>query len=108
MTHGPQGSRQHIWTFANADHNRGDAENSNLLCSCSGPNRIDWMFFNDMLWDSPGCGGDEPTCCNFNKPPWFCKTLPTSTSEDIELRSCYGDGIYDRNHYITVVDIFIK
>ena len=41
---------------------------------------------NDPLWDGEGCG---PTsiCCDFNNPPWFCKTLPQPTSARLKLGS---------------------
>jgi len=41
------------------------------------PSTIDGMFFDDTLWDSLGCDGVS-TSCEFNKPPWFCKTTNTN------------------------------
>ena len=130
LTHGPPGSRQHIWSFANADHDR--AYIGSIVCPCnfvggnwntqyqipsfigndyfcesgnSGPYRIDRMFFEDTLWDGLGC--ESPSCCELNTPPWFCKTLPAPTSDDIELRSCYGDDIEFGNLTITNVNIYV-
>ena len=60
-----------------------------------GPDRMDGRFFNDTLWDGLGC--ESPSCCELNTPPWFCKTLPAPTTDDIELRSCYGDHIENGN-----------
>ena len=57
-------------------------------------------------WDCLGC--QSSTCCELNTPPWFCKTLPAPTTDDIELRSCYGDGIKHGNVTITNVDIYIS
>ena len=127
LTHGPPGSRQHIWSFVNADHDR-PSEVGPTLCSCSvingnwnyqvpsfigndyfcesgnpGPGRVDGRFFNDTLWDGLGC--ESPSCCELNTPPWFCKTLPAPTTDDIELRSCYGDDIEKGNLTITNVNI---
>ena len=129
LTHGPPGSRQHIWSFANADHDR--ARITSIVCPCSvssgnwnsryrvpsfvgndyfcesgnpGPGRIDdGRFFEDTLWDGLGC--ESPSCCELNTPPWFCKTLPAPTTDDIELRSCCGGT---ENQAITNVDIYIS
>ena len=129
LTHGPPGSRQHIWSFANADHDR--ARIFPFVCPCSvssgnwysryrvpsfvgndyfcesgnpGPGRIDdGRFFEDTLWDGLGC--ESPSCCELNTPPWFCKTLPAPTTDDIELRSCCGGT---ENLSITNVDIYIS
>ena len=129
LTHGPPGSRQHIWSFANADHDRASVAGP-ALCPCSvirrnwnyqvpsfigndyfcesgnpGPSRMDGRFFNDTLWDGLGC--ESPSCCELNTPPWFCKTLPAPTTDDIELRSCYGDHIENGNLTITNVNIYV-
>ena len=130
LTNGPPGSRQHIWSFANADHDRAYIES--VVCPCSvssgnwnshyqvpsfvgndyfcdsgnpGPRRIDGRFFEDTLWDGLGC--ESPSCCELNTPPWFCKTLPAPTTDDIELRSCYGDLLQIGNLTITNVNINI-
>ena len=48
----------------------------------------------DPLWDGEGCGTPSypSTCCEFNNPPWFCKTLPQPTTDDLEVRLC-SNGI---------------
>ena len=110
LTHGRSGSREHIWTFA-----AGLAESGytllNFRCPCdtsrndfvpsfvgndyfceSGVNS-DWIydryifFPDDPLWDGQNCRANS-TCCEFNNPPWFTKTLNASTTDDIELRIC--------------------
>ncbi len=74
LTHG-QSPRQHIWTFANAVD--------------------DYIFYpDDSLWDSQGTS----TCCEFKKPPWFCKELPQSTTDNIELRLCGNRDISNEIH----------
>ena len=130
LTYGPRGSRKHIWSFVKADHYGGQATEDSIKCPCSvtnrnwtftvpplvandyfcesgnpGQGRIDGMFFNNTLWDGIGC--PNSTCCEFNTPPWFCNTLPAPTTDDIELRSCYGDGITLGNVTITKVDIYV-
>ena len=53
------------------------------------------LFPNDPLWDGEGCVSS--TCCELNNPPWFTKTLPSTTSDDIELRICLHDVISNEN-----------
>ena len=109
LTHGSVGSRQHIWSFASAIGEEGPFQ-TYWLCACSNSNnwtnstlfvgkdyfcdsgnhlkKIPSIFHSDdPLWDGQGCGSDS-TCCQFNKPPWFCKTLTQSTTDDLEVRIC--------------------
>ena len=123
VTHGPAGSRQHIWTFAAALYD--DDPHYCVHCSCPCTNtRYNWTynipsfiqnnyfcdtgntgpghgqgvtyFTDDPLWDGAGCGA-ESTCCQFNNPPWFYSTLPQATRDDVELRLCFSD---DGNHAV--------
>ena len=134
VTHGPAGSRQHIWTFAAALDEQDPTYNELYNCPCTntsvtwpyqlpsfigndyfcdtgnrGPGYNLTAFYpNDPLWDGEGCGSAS-TCCEFNTPPWFCKSLPQPTSDDLELRLCnyleYDNG---EDKLIYLVDIFIK
>ena len=117
LTHG-QSPRHHIWTFAGAVDKTRSTEDPSLsntatVCSCTIPERpyrgvvppfvgqdyfcetgsrdtFQYIFYpDDPLWNGQGCGGTS-TCCSFNNPPLFCKQLPQSTTDDIELRLC-GD-----------------
>ena len=114
LTHGSVGSRQHIWSFASAIGEEGPFQ-TYWLCACSNSNnwtnstlfvgkdyfcdsgnhlkKIPGIFHSDdPLWDGHGCGSDS-TCCQFNNPPWFCKTLTQSTTDDLEVRICnYGNS----------------
>ena len=43
----------------------------------------------DPLWDGQGCSvSSGDTCCLLNKPPWFHRKLPSSISDNIEMRLC--------------------
>ena len=107
LTHGSVGSRQHIWSFASA---AGEVGVSNTGCDCSnndnwpyntyfvgsdyfcdsgweGAQHPDTGYADDLLWDGAGCGPTS-SCCQFNDPPWFCKTLPQPTTNDLEVRTC--------------------
>ena len=114
LTHGRNGSREHIWTFA-AGLTESDSGDGRILyhcpCDTSNNDRVpsfvgndyfcesglhtawssnqhrDRFFPDDPLWDGENCT-ETSTCCEFNKPPWFTKTLNASTTDDIELRIC--------------------
>ena len=111
LTHGRNGSREHIWTFA-AGLAESDQYSDYIIycCPCdtsnydsvpsfvgndyfceSGVNsawNYQFIFYpDDPLWDGQNCT-DNSTCCEFNNPPWFTKTLNASTTDDIELRIC--------------------
>ncbi len=128
LTHG-QSPRQHIWTFVNAHdlHSK-----DQIVCPCtrsdisySGaiPPFIDQNYFcetgsqlqrsvtsifysDNPLWDGQGCTSGS-TCCEFNNPPWFCKQLPQSTTDDIELRICGDENIENEDAALQLVEIFI-
>ena len=109
LTHG-RGSRQHIWSFVCAA-GEGYAFDGYTICACSSSRRWSYstsfvgndyfcdsgnhnttsssntFYSGDPLWDGQGCRSSS-TCCQFNNPPWFCKTLPQSTTDDLEVRIC--------------------
>ncbi len=118
LTHGSAGFRQHIWSFASTVGDAEATVNfftSTLLCPCSSGanwpyntrfigndyfcdtgnhanNTLSQTLFSlfyptDPLWDGAGCDGTS-TCCQFNNPPWFHKTLPLPTTDDLEVRMC--------------------
>ena len=116
LTHGPSGSRTHIWTFAVGLSEVVGSRFANQHCPCGTPEAtpppafvgndyfcesgfnsvfpisIPVEFYpNDPLWDGQYCSS-LTTCCQFNNPPYFTKTLPAPTSDDIELRVCSHDA----------------
>ena len=125
LTHGSP--RQHIWTFS-AGVTQYSADRSSCPCnsdsySYSPPPYVGNDYFcdsghryntrppqtyltNDPLWDGAGCVSGS--CCTFNSPPWFCKTLPHHTTDDIELRICLNEGL--DNEYLTfeLVDLYVQ
>ena len=132
LTHGPAGSRQHIWTFA-AALEQGPGYLARFSCPCINT-QYDWpyqlpafignnyfcdtgnhgpgwdtttYYTDDPLWDGEGCGPFN-TCCQFNSPPWFQTTLPQTTSDDIELRLCLDYHRHDEDIIIFLLDIYVK
>ena len=129
LTHGsPQ---THIWTFASGRFNgtSGDVR-PDLRCPCDPGNTYssppfvrndyfcesvatldDWngneyrFYPNNALWD----GQDHLNACyGFNNPPWFNKTLPVPTTDDIELRMCFTSGGSVGNIAVELVEIYIQ
>ena len=132
VTHGPAGSRQHIWTFASALHDNDPSYNPALNCPCTNT-RYNWpyqlpsfiqnkyfcdtgntgpsvsggytFYTADPLWDGAGCGADS-TCCQFNNPPWFYSSLPQATTDDVEVRLCIDVGPNVGNVIIYLLEIY--
>ena len=109
LTHGSN-PRKHIWTFAAALDEVGTNPYDNCLCTnihqaapesqppsfvandyfcdTGSTNHYQFIFYgDDPLWDGAGCGSAN-TCCSLNNPPWFLKQLPSTTTDDIEMRIC--------------------
>ena len=132
ITHGPVGSRQHIWSFAEALHDHPQGEHGpDHNCPCSDINHV-WtrtapafiqnnyfcdsgnrgpgvstqaVYISDPLWDGAGCAATS-SCCEFNNPPWFCITLDQATSEDIEVRICMDEAPSNEDVDVELVDIY--
>ena len=128
LTHGPASRRTHIWTFAAA---YGDGySNTRVNCGCSNTNKnwthatpgdvgddyfcdSDYQYTkgggyeedDDDLWDGEGCGSSS-SCCEWKDPPYFCKHLHNTTSEDMEIR------LFSLDHYhtdsVSLIEIFVK
>ncbi len=127
FTHGTH--RTHIWTFA-AGLYQGTSGDSLPRCPCNQGNTIgsppfvgnDYfcesgvssrsatryrIFFpDDPLWDGQGCIHDN-TCCLLNKPPWFKKTLPTPTTDDIEMRLCMWSSATYSNIALEQMELYV-
>ena len=129
LTHGRNGSREHIWTFA-AGLSESDNRYPNLRCPCdtsnndrvpsfvgndyfceSGLNSA-WIgqpifYPDDPLWDGQNCT-DNSTCCELNNPPWFTKTLNASTTDDIELRICTADYEQYEDVPLELIELYVQ
>ena len=132
LTHGAVGSRQHIWTFISALYESGLTRTPNV-CPCTNT-EVNWphqipsyignayfcdtgddmpdfsdtaVYSDDPLWDGEGCGPTS-SCCQFNNPPWFCKELGESTTDDIEARICLNERRAFEDIEVTVLEVFIQ
>ena len=123
LTHGSP--RQHIWSFA-------AARDEDQTCNCSGtegdspPAFVGQDYFceagsvqienttvgillpDDPLWDGTGCYKAGNTCCSFNNPPWFYKQLPSSVTDNIEMRMCRDSGNDNEDVAIEIVEVYIQ
>ena len=121
LTHGPPGTRQHVWTFIGAENDVDVvtflvisldpiACNPSLVMTTSvtlAGIHLDMIcFYNDPLWDGKGCGSTS-SYCEFNSPPWFCKSLPQPTPHNLEIRLCGYHLFQYENKIITSMDIYI-
>ena len=114
--------RTHIWTFG-AGYREGFVQ-----CPCGGQNNVGvpdivgnhyycesgtgsrpsaTLYTGDPLWDGEDCNGNESPCCAGQFiPPWFHRVLSTSTSGNIEMRTCFtGD---DEDTPLELYEIYIK
>ena len=129
LTHG-YNPRQHIWTFVSAYGETLSAKQNYDACPCSyrylsGHSDIPpfvgndyfcdsgresgsgYQVFTDPLWDGSGCS-TASTCCSFNNPPWFRKTLPSATNQDIEMRLCHDQSIGDEDVGVESVELYAQ
>ena len=133
LTHGPAETRKHIWSFVGALYEQDPNYYINWNCPCTNtavswpyqvPSFINIDYFcdtgnpgpgfsfttyytDDPLWDGEGCGSTS-TCCEFNSPLWFCKSLPQPTSDDLEIRNCYVSSSSYEDRLITLIDVYVK
>lgn len=126
LTHG-QAPRTHIWTFAMVED---ETQYDYGACPCSAPltftgivppfigndyfcdtgsrNRARYVYYlNDPLWDGDGCGV-RSTCCEWQNPPWFCKSLPAPTRNSLEFRVCTDSDSDDEQLLIELIEIYIQ
>ena len=132
LTHGAPMSRLHIWSFVAAlyenDPNYATVKNcactntnytwahqvpsfvgDNYFCDNAnpGPGWSDThVYTEDPLWDGKGCGPSN-VCCQFNQPPWFCTSLPQTTTDDLELRICSDELERYENVIVTFAEIYV-
>jgi hypothetical protein len=121
ITHGAD--RKHIWTFAaGLSQNGGGSYNcpcanvpgalatfvdNDYFCESGnrGENKVQW-YLDDPLWDGKGCV-QEDSCCSRANSPWFCKSLPTETTDYIEVRLCCNQASSDENLAVEQLEIYV-
>ncbi len=66
------------------------------------------QYADDPLWDGQQCGGQEGPCCANPDLPWFCKELPTPTTDPLEVRICTNQGRYDESTPFELVELYVQ
>ena len=126
LTHGSN-PRQHIWTFAAAldevgtyrglicpciDRNIATTPSptfvgNDYFCDTGSADHFQVIFYgDDPLWDGAGCGPNND-CCDFNNPPWFRKQLPSTTTDNIQMRLC-REGFPDEDTPVEIIEIYVQ
>ena len=126
VTHG-RSPRKHIWTFA-AGYSEVDDRGS---CPCGSPTEeatippyignnyfcetgtfsspgFNTFYPDDPLWDGNGCGLGHSCECTLHSPPWFTVQFNTSTTDDIEVRSCSYQAPTGKNVGIELIELYVK
>ena len=120
--------RQHIWTYVagwvevridrwGCPCNNGSSASStpsfvgdDYYCE-SGLDNFSWspiFYVDDPLWDGQNCNGPESPCCTNPNMPWFHKTLNETTTDNIELRLCSNEGIFNEDTPLDIIEIYVK
>ena len=129
LTHGAEGSREHIWTFAIGQVEDGIGSDGTQVCPChpdfninnnvnippvigddyfceSGINDNEFSpihHLDDPLWDGRQCFSE---CCN---SPYFVKTLNGGpTSDPLEIRICNNRNIDNSNILVEEIEIYVQ
>ena len=117
ITHGAPGSRNHIWSYA-AGQREDISREFNCPCAehlstepltpdCVGDHfycdiasyyapKVEW-YTNNTLWDGKDCHQGSK-CCDNEHLPWFWRTLPQETSDDVEVHLCTHSVGVDKVH----------
>ena len=119
--------RKHIWTFGAGVTDTGS---DTYRCPCTSANypgvlppyigndyfceagaTTNWqrgtIYRDNPLWDGMGCVATS-TCCTLNNPPWFCKTLPSPTQDNVEVRSCGDQHQNDEDVLLSYVEVYVQ
>ena len=128
LTHGTN-PREHIWTFVAALHEYNSRRDlvcpctntrnspppavpefvgSDYFCDTGSENHFQFIFYGaDPLWDGAGCG-QYNTCCSWNSPPCFLKSISPPTSDDIEMRMCTDENRNNEDINFEVLEIYVQ
>eukprot|EP00731_Ephydatia_muelleri_P013180 Em0007g490a len=127
ITYGSANNRKHLFTYASGVTEKQVGQECNCPCSggtsppafigsdyyCESGNPtanviFNKFFYDDPLWDGRQCSVNEAGCCNKPNMPWFCKTLPTAISENIEVRICTDQSLLDEDFALEYFELFVK
>ena len=118
--------RKHLWTYAAGLREIKAHDGDTCPCAtnpgysppsfvgndfyCESANQGQWerqWYFRDPLWDGHGCPAGNNCCANPGLP-WFCKTLPIQSTEDIEARICMDEELSNENVGLEILEIYVQ
>ena len=111
LTHGEPGTRVHIWTFAASHRSEGCGTAPSFVGNdyfCDRGSQTDWnyiLYASDPLWDGQGGELNSPPGVT---APWFCKQLPQTTTDDIEIRICGNRATTDEDTPVEIIELYIR
>ena len=128
ITHGST-PRKHIWTYmggftedASISHiykcpcaakgiplSYNNFVGNHFYCESGMPNKngpIKW-YLNDPLWDGAGCPSGN-SCCANSGLPYFYRTLPRVTNDNIEVRICADDPRPNEDVGLEELELYVR
>jgi len=63
------------------------------------------LYASDPLWDGQGGELNFPPGVT---APWFCKQLPQTTTDDIEIRICGNEGAFNDDTPVEIIELYIR
>ena len=129
ITHGST-PRKHIWTYMGGFSDEAVQSNKPLICPCaaegvplqynrfvgshfyceSGNPNEDWeskWYLNDTLWDGAGCPTGN-SCCVNSGLPYFYRTLPRVTTDNIEVRICADEARPNEDVGLEELELYVR
>ena len=130
ISHGE--TQGHIWAYAvGIQKIPSTSFQKSRVCPCTGPsfrgivppfigndyycdsaverNAVSGKFYTKPLWTGKECTPPN-FCCSRSGMPWFCKTLPVSTTDHIEIRNCHNDNTVNdyENIALDEIELYIR
>ena len=123
LTHG-KSPRKHIWTFMGSSSEKKpicpcatgstvkvpDFIGNNYFCESGNPEETavaGKIYSADKLWDMENCRGVEASCVRKGKNYHYYAVLPSSTTDDIEVRVCSDEATSDEDFAVLALAVAI-
>ena len=65
------------------------------------------FYATNRLWDGEGCNNNS-TCCDFNRPPWFCRKLEKKSDMPLEVRICGSGYVIFGDTPIELMELYVQ